>query len=100
MTAYSIATHPVKDFEAWKTVFDQFETVRQESGERSAVVLRHSDAPNMVSVINTWDTIETAQAFFNREELKTAMGEAGVTAPPTIIFANETSEMALLCVPL
>ena len=41
MTAYSIATHSVKDFETWKTVFDQFEPVRQKSGERSAVVLRH-----------------------------------------------------------
>ena len=44
----------------------------------------------MVTIINTWDTIETAQAFFNREELKAAMGEAGVTAPPVFIFANET----------
>jgi quinol monooxygenase YgiN len=88
MTAYSIATHPVKDFETWKTTFDQFEPVRQESGERSAVVLRHSDAPNMVSVINTWDTIETAQAFFAREDLKTGMAEGGVTAPPTVVFGN------------
>ena len=30
-----------------------------------------------------------AQAFFNQEELKAAMGEAGVTAPPTFVFANE-----------
>ena len=43
----------------------------------------------MVTVINTWDTIETAQAFFNQEELKAAMGEAGVTGPPTFVFANE-----------
>ena len=43
----------------------------------------------MVTVINTWDTIETAEAFFNREELKSAMEEAGVTAPPTFVFANE-----------
>ena len=88
MTAYSIATHPVKDFEAWKIVFDQFEPVRQESGERSAVVLRHSDAPNMVSVINTWDTIEIAQAFFAREDLKAGMAEGGVTAPPAFVFGS------------
>ena len=88
MTAYSIATHPVEDFEAWKIVFDQFEPVRQESGERSAVVLRHSDAPNMVSVINTWDTIEIAQAFFAREDLKAGMAEGGVTAPPAVVFGS------------
>ena len=89
MAAYTITTHPVKDFDAWKAVFDQLEPVRKEGGERSAVVLRHAGDSNMVTVINTWDTIETAQAFFSRQELKAAMGEAGVTAPPTFIFANE-----------
>ena len=89
MAAYTIATHPVKDFNAWKSLFDRFESVRKEGGERSAVVLQHSDDPNMVTVINTWDTIETAQAFFSQEELKAAMEEAGVTAPPTFVFGNE-----------
>jgi len=89
MAAYTIASHPVRDFATWKSLFDQFEPIRKDGGERSAVVLRHSDDPNMVTVINTWDTIETAKAFFNREELKSAMGEAGVTAPPTFLFANE-----------
>ena len=90
MAAYTIATHPVRDFDAWKAIFDQFEPIRKEAGERSAVVLRHADDPNMVTIINTWDSIEAPQAFLNREELKSGMAEAGVTAPPTIIFANET----------
>ena len=89
MAAYTIATHPVKDFDAWKSAFDQFESVRKEGGERSAVVLRHADDSNMVTVINTWVSIEAFQALFNREELKAGMAEAGVTAPPTIIIANE-----------
>ena len=89
MAAYTIATHPVKDFSAWKSLFDRFESVRKDGGERSAVVLQHADDPNMVTVINTWDTIETAQAFFSQEELKAAMEEAGVTAPPTFVFGNE-----------
>ena len=89
MAAYTIATHPVRDFDAWKAIFDQFEPIRKEAGERSAVVLRHADDPNMVTIINTWDSIEAPQAFLNREELKAGMAEAGVTAPPTMIFANE-----------
>ena len=90
MAAYTIATHPVRDFDAWKAIFDQFEPIRKEAGERSAVVLRHADDLNMVTIINTWDSIEAPQAFLNREELKAGMAEAGVTAPPTMIFANET----------
>ena len=90
MAAYTIATHPVRDFDAWKAIFDQFEPIRKEAGERSAVVLRHADDPNMVTIINTRDSLEAPQAFLNREELKAGMAEAGVTAPPTMIFANET----------
>ena len=89
MAVYTIGSHPVKDFDAWKTIFDQFEPVRKEAGERSAVVLRHADDSNMVTVINTWDSIDAPQAFLNREELKAGMAEADVTATPTIIFANE-----------
>jgi len=89
MAAYTIVSHLVKDFDTWKTIFDQFEPIRKEAGELSAVVLRHADDPNMVTVINTWDSIEAFQALFNREELKVGMAEAGVTAPPTIVIANE-----------
>ena len=45
MAAYTITTHPVKDFDAWKAVFDQLEPVRKEGGERSAVVLRLQVTP-------------------------------------------------------
>ena len=88
MAAYTIITHPVKDFDAWKSAFDQFETVRKEGGERSAVVLRHADDPNIVSVLNTWTSVDAAKAFVASEEIKKGMGEAGVTAPPTFVFAN------------
>ena len=62
--------------------------MRKEGGELSAVVLRHSDNPNVVTVVNTWVTVEAAQAFFVREDLKAGMSEAGVTAPPSFVFAN------------
>ena len=60
MAAYTIATHPVKDFDVWKNVFDKFESVRKEGGERSAFVLRHADDPNMVTIINA---IEACMPF-------------------------------------
>ena len=53
------------------------------------MALQHCDDPDMVTVINTWVSVDAFQAFFSREELKEAMGDAGVTAPPTIIVANE-----------
>jgi len=89
MTTYVIVTHPVKDFDTWKSVFDKFEAVRKEGGEQSAVVLRHADDPNMVTVVNTWNSIDEFQAFFGQEELKAGMAEAGVAGPPTVILAND-----------
>ena len=89
MTTYIIVTHPVKDFATWKGVFDKFESVRKEGGELSAVVLRHADDPNMVTVLNTWTSIDAFQEFFGQEELKAGMAEAGVIAPPTVIVAND-----------
>ena len=89
MTTYVIVTHPVKDFDTWKSVFDKFESVRKEGGEQSAVVLRHADDPNMVTVVNTWNSIDEFQAFFGQEELKSGMAEAGVAGPPTVILAND-----------
>ena len=88
MTAYVIVTHPVKDFDAWKNVFDQFEQLRKQAGELTAVVLRHAEDPNVVSVLNTWTSVEAAKTFVASEEIKKGMGEAGVTAPPTFVFAN------------
>ena len=89
MTTYVIVTHPLKDFDTWKSVFDKFESVRKEGGEQSAVVLRHADDPNMVTVVNTWNSIDEFQAFFGQEELKAGMAEAGVAGPPTVILAND-----------
>ena len=88
MAAYVIVTHPVKDFDTWKIAFDQFEQLRKEAGELSAIVLRHADDPNVISVLNTWTTVDAAKAFLASEEITTGMGEAGVTAPPTFVFAN------------
>jgi quinol monooxygenase YgiN len=88
VAAYVIVTHPVKDFDVWKIVFDEFEQLRKEAGELTAVVLRHVDDPNIVTVLNTWTSIDAAKAFVASEEIKKGMGEAGVTAPSTFVFAN------------
>ena len=74
MAAYVIVTHPVKDFGAWKIVFDEFEQLRKEAGELTAVVLRHADDPNVVSVLNTWTSVDAAKAFVASEEIKKRHG--------------------------
>ena len=88
MPAYTIATHPVKDFETWKTAFDGALEMRQAAGELSAIVLRGADDDNQVTVINTWTSLEQANAMLNNPDMKPMMEAAGVLEFPTIIMGN------------
>ena len=87
--AYTIVRHKVNDYATWRKVFDDFESVRKEGGEKSAVVIQVDGDPNDVIVINTWESMETAKAFFGQGALKEAMQNAGVTGPPDFVFGNE-----------
>ena len=88
MTAYTIATHPVKDFELWKTAFDSGLEMRQAAGELSAVVIRGGENGNQVTVINTWANLDQASAMLNNPDMKPMMEAAGVLEFPTIIMGN------------
>jgi len=79
MAFVSIVTHKVKDYAAWKKVYDSVKGVQKEGGVRAHSVLRASDDPNLVTVTHTFDTLAAAQAFFSdNPALKKAMVDAGV----------------------
>ena len=88
MPAYTIATHPVKDFDTWKAVFDGGLEIRQAAGELSAIVIRGSENTSLVTVINTWSSLEQANAMLNNPDMKPMMESAGVLEFPTIIMGN------------
>jgi quinol monooxygenase YgiN len=87
--ATTIVRHPVKDYAAWRKVFDEFKPAREKAGERSATVLRVEGRPNDVVVVNTWRSIEAAKAFFAAADLKEGMARGGVVGQPDIVYANE-----------
>jgi len=84
-----IVQHHVKDFATWKSVFDSMSDLRISNGEISHKVYRDTMDPNKLTVINTWDTLEKSQKFAQSDELKAAMGKAGVEGPPNISFLKE-----------
>jgi quinol monooxygenase YgiN len=81
--------HHVKDFAAWKKVFDSVIDMRKSSGELSAQVYHDSTDPNKVTLINKWNTLDNAQKFAHSPELKAAMEKAGVVGAPIVSFLNE-----------
>ncbi|MFL7893599.1 MAG: cyclase [Anaerolineales bacterium] len=87
--ATMLVQHHVKDYAAWKSVFDSMADLRVSNGEVSHKIYRDSIDPNKLTVFNTWDTLEKAKKFAQSDELKAAMGKAGVEGAPTISFLKE-----------
>jgi quinol monooxygenase YgiN len=79
----------VKDFEAWKEVYDSANDMRASNGEISDQIYRDASDPNSLTVIFKWDSLEKAQKYAGSPELKAAMEKAGVEGPPNIYFLNE-----------
>jgi hypothetical protein len=76
----SIVRHNVDDYGAWRRVYDEFQGsgVPAERGVRDHAVYQAVDNPNDVTVTHDFDDAGTAQAFFASEDLKGALGAAGV----------------------
>jgi quinol monooxygenase YgiN len=87
--ASMLIQHQVKDYAAWKKVFDSAIDLRKSNGELSAQVYRDASDPNKITTINKWNTIANAQKFAHSPELKAAMEKAGVVGAPIVSFLNE-----------
>ncbi len=80
--------HKVKDYAAFKTVYDEHDSVRRANGLYSYVLGRGLDDSMMVMVALKADDLEKAKAFSKDAVLKTAMQKAGVVGVPEISFIN------------
>jgi hypothetical protein len=79
--------HQVKDYDAWKAVYDGFPPTA--GGARFARVNRAVDDPNTVAVVAGFDSVEAAETFLHNPDLEAKMLEAGVTGEPRIEIYEE-----------
>jgi quinol monooxygenase YgiN len=77
-----IVWHKVRDYDAWKTVFDGHEDVRRSHGETEHRVYRNLREPNTVIVHNDFPSEDAARAFMADPSLPAAMERAGVDGEP------------------
>ena len=80
--------HKVRDYAAWKRVFDDFAPTRKSSGEVSFQVFHMDDDRNDVALLFEWDTMANVKAFVASTALREAMGSAGVEGEPVIMIMN------------
>ena len=88
-----IVQHTVRDFEAWKQVFDEHEAVRRRHGATGHQLYRSADDPNEVTVVNQFPTREQAEAFATDPSLKVAMERGGVISEPRVTWASRREDV-------
>ena len=81
--------HKVKDYEAWKAVFDNANDFRKAGGEISHRVFHAIEDPNDIGLMFEWESLEKAHQFMSSPELKAKMIEAGVVGEPIFDFLKE-----------
>ncbi len=80
--------HTVQDYASWRKVYDAFDTTRRSLGVTSAGVYQQDGKPNDLTIYHEFDSMDAAKAFAASNELREAMGNAGVTGTPDIWFTQ------------
>lgn len=85
-TARVMIKHKVKDWDAWKKVFDSDKEARMSAGLSDRMVGYSVDDNHMVSLIFVVNDAAKAKAFMNDKRLADKMKEGGVEGPPSVFF--------------
>ena len=72
---------PTQEYAKWRPVFDEYTSVRKDSGSHGGTLYRSADNPNEVFIMWNWESLETAKHFFQSLGLRETMQRAGVTGP-------------------
>ena len=85
--AFYVVRHKVKDFDAWKKVYDGFESTRDQYGVHEHYAIQSSDQPNDIIVVGEGD-MDAIQKFMHSSDLKTGMESAGIVGAPEIFVGS------------
>ena len=84
-----IVRHRVRDFDAWKAVFDEHGAVRRGHGAIDHRLYRVAGDPKDVVIVNTFRDAAGAQAFMDDPSLPEVMHRAGVEGAPQITVVEQ-----------
>ncbi len=83
-----LVRHKVKDYAAWKKVYDSDAGARAAAGLTDRALGYEIDNKNSVSLVFLVSDMKKAEEFGKSEELKKKMQEGGVEGAPTMFFYN------------
>lgn len=82
--ATMVAQHEVKEYGAWRVVYEEVEELRARHGCTGQRVWHAPGQPENVLVLHEFPTLAAAEAFVSDPALRDAMDRAGVAGPPRI----------------
>lgn len=91
---YVLIIHAVKDYEAWKRVFDGAADLRKSAGEQSYQLLKYESSSNTIVHFSQWESLAKARAFFESPQLVQIRKDAGVESPE-FIYLNQLEAATL-----
>jgi hypothetical protein len=86
--ATMVLQHKVRDYAAWRPVYDAHETSRVGAGITDGRVYRKAEDPNDIVILFDAADIAKARAWASSEDLKSVMQRAGVLGAPKIRFVT------------
>lgn len=93
MTTKLIAQLHVRDYDTFKTVFDELRAARQEHGAKAHRLHRSLDDPNKVLIVTEYGSADQAQAYAHSLTLKQAQERAGVDQPAEFSLYEEVEDV-------
>jgi hypothetical protein len=83
-----IVRHPVRDYAAWRPVYDAHKAARTAAGLTNGRVFRSTEDPNDILILHDTADRRRAEEFGRSDDLGEAMRRAGVVGQAEIRFAN------------
>jgi hypothetical protein len=94
-----VVQHKVRDFDAWKPVFDEDESRRREHGAQRHWLYRTVEDPNDVVVAVEFPSVDAARSFTQDPGLREAMQRGGVEGEPPRAPARRSRSARVLTTP-
>lgn len=88
-----IVRHRVRDYEAWKPIFDEHGAVRRRHGALGHRLYRVAGDPDEQVIVNLFQDAEGAQAFLADPSLREVMQRAGVEGQPDVLVCDRTESV-------
>ena len=85
-TVRLMVRHKVKDWDAWKKVFDAHKQARMDAGLTDRVLSHTVGDDHSVTIVFAVADVAKAKAFINSKDLKDKMKEGGVEGQPNFFF--------------